>query len=423
MGKLAIDGGKPIREQKLRSGFHGSELIDEKEQEAVLNVLRKKRLFRFLGTKEQPSETEALEQWYCQRLGAQYALAVNGGTSALIAALYGIDAGPGDEVIIPAYTYIATAAAVIAAGAVPVLAEIDESLNIDPADIERKITPYTKAIIPVHMRGVPAQIDRVTTIAQTHGLSVVEDVAQSNGGTFAGQALGTFGDVGCYSFQQYKIITAGEGGLVVTNNERFYLRARMQHDCAMRFWKDTEGQEKHPDLVSGENYRISELAAALVLAQCDRLDPLLEHFRSIKSRIVSGISDINGIELQHVPDAEGDCGISLCMLLPEAETSKRFAAALNAEGIGCGTIFDNSIPDRHIYRNWPFMMSGLADERRAPWKNPFYKGDIQGYSPTECPRTLELLGRTVMMLMDQTYSEQDADQAIEAVNKVATALL
>ena len=423
MGKLAIDGGKPVREQKLRSGFHGSELIDEKEQEAVLNVLCKKRLFRFLGTKEQPSEAESLEQWYCQRLGTKYALAVNGGTSALIAALYGIDAGPGDEVIIPAYTYIATAAAVIAAGAVPVLAEIDESLNIDPADIERKITPHTKAVIPVHMRGVPAQIDRVTTIAQAHGLSVVEDVAQSNGGTFAGQALGTFGDVGCYSFQQYKIITAGEGGLVVTDNERFYLRARMQHDCAMRFWKDAKGQEEHPDLVSGENYRISELAAALVLAQCDRLDPLLEHFRSIKSRIIAGISNIDGIELQHVPDPRGDCGISLCMLLPDAEISRRFAAALNAEGIGCGTIFDNSIPDRHIYRNWPFMMSGLADERRAPWKNPFYKGDIQGYSPTECPRTLELLGRTVMMLMDQTYSEQDADQAIEAVNKVATALL
>ncbi len=423
MGKLAIDGGKPVREQKLRSGFHGSELIDEKEQEAVLNVLCKKRLFRFLGTKEQPSEAESLEQWYCQRLGTKYALAVNGGTSALIAALYGIDAGPGDEVIIPAYTYIATAAAVIAAGAVPVLAEIDESLNIDPADIERKITPHTKAVIPVHMRGVPAQIDRVTTIAQAHGLSVVEDVAQSNGGTFAGQALGTFGDVGCYSFQQYKIITAGEGGLVVTDNDRFYLRARMQHDCAMRFWKDAKGQEEHPDLVSGENYRISELAAALVLAQCDRLDPLLEHFRSIKSRIIAGISNIDGIELQHVPDPRGDCGISLCMLLPDAEISRRFAAALNAEGIGCGTIFDNSIPDRHIYRNWPFMMSGLADERRAPWKNPFYKGDIQGYSPTECPRTLELLGRTVMMLMDQTYSEQDADQAIEAVNKVATALL
>lgn len=419
--KLAIDGGVPVRAERLRGGFHGSAVMDQRESEAVLNVLKKRRLFRFLSNGAEESEAAKVENWYRQRLGCEYALAVNGGTAALIAAMYGVDVGPGDEVIIPAHTFVATAAAVIAAGGVPVLAEVDASLNLDPDDFEAKITPYTKAVIPVHMRGVPARMDEILAVARKHDLIVVEDVAQSNGGTYKGKPLGVLGEVGCFSFQQYKIITSGEGGLVVTDNELYYDRARMHHDAAARFWEG-DGTHKYDFVLSGENYRISELSAALVWAQCGRLEPLLDHFRSIKRRIVAGVQGAPGITLQDVPDAEGDCSITFTFYAPDAESAKRFSAALNAENIACGTMYDNTIPDRHIYKNWPFMMSGLAPDRRAPWKSSFYQGKVRGYSPDQCPQTLDYLGRAILLHIDQSFTPADADLVVEGIRKVAAAL-
>jgi 8-amino-3,8-dideoxy-alpha-D-manno-octulosonate transaminase len=419
--KLAIDGGTPVRAKPLQGGFHGSAEIDQREIDAVLNVLRKKRLFRFLGG-EEDSEAAKVEAWYRQRLGRQYALAVNAGTAALICAMFGVDVGPGDEVIIPAYTYVASAAAVIAAGGVPIIAEIDASLNMDPVDLEAKITPYTKVIMPVHMRGIPSRMSEIMAVANRHDIPVVEDVAQSNGGSYKGRLLGTMGKVGCFSFQQYKVITAGEGGMVVTDDLEVYDRTRMQHDCAARFWEGA-GKGNYRFVISGENYRLSELAAGLVLAQTGRLDPLLARCRSIKRRIVQGLASLQGITLQDVPDPEGDCGITFAFFVPAAGLAKRFAQALNAENIRCGSVYDNTIPDRHIYSHWPFMMSGLAEDRHAPWKSPFYKGAVKGYSREQCPRSLDYLGRAVMVFIDQFFTLEDADSVVEGVHKVAQAIL
>ena len=420
--KLAIEGGTPVRSELLRGGFHGSAEINQREIDAVLAVLKEKRLFRFLPVKEGQSAAAQIEEWYCQRLGRKYALAVNGGTSALICALFGVDAGPGDEVIIPAYTYVATAAAVIASGAVPVIAEVDASLNMDPKDLAAKITPYTKAILPVHMRGISARMDEIMTVAKAHDLPVVEDVAQSNGSTYKGRPLGAFGEIGCFSFQQYKIITSGEGGLMVTDDQKLYDRGRMQHDCAAQFW---EGRDSHryDFVISGENYRLPETSAALAWAQLDRLDPILAQCRAIKGHILEGLSDAKGIRLQDVPNPEGECGITLTFFVPDPQMAQRFAQALTAENIRCGTIHDNTIPDRHIYSYWPFMMSGMAEDRRAPWKSPFYKGDVDGYSPTQCPQSLDYLSRAIMMHITQFFTLSDADDIVEGVHKVANALL
>ena len=420
--KLAIEGGTPVRAKPLRGGFHGSAAIDQLEVDAVTNVLRKKRLFRFLAEGGEESESAKIEAWYRQRLARKYALAVSCGTAAIISAMYGVDVGPGDEVIIPAYTYVATAAAVIAAGAVPVIVEVDNSLNMDPVDLEAKITPYTKAVMPVHMRGVPSRMDEILAVAKEHDLVVVEDVAQSNGGSYKGRLLGSMGQVGCFSFQQYKVITSGEGGLMATDDLEIYDRGRMQHDCAARFWEGA-GTRHYDFVVSGENYRLSELAAALVWAQRERLDTILARCRAVKGHIVEGLADLSGITLQEVPDPQGDCGITTTFFLPDAELARRFAEALQAENILCGTVYDNSIPDRHIYANWPFVMTGLAEERRAPWKSPFYKGDIDGYSPDQCPKSLDYLGRAVMIAIDQTFALEDADAIVEGVRKVADALL
>ncbi len=423
MPKLAIEGGKPVRQELLHAGFHGSSEIAQDEVDAVLAVLRGKTLFRFLAESEGHSWAKEVEDWYCEQLGRSYGLAVSSGTTALVSALYGVDAGPGDEVIIPAYTFIATAAAVIAAGAVPVIAEVDRSLNMDPLDLEAKITPYTKAIVPVHMRGVPARMDEILAVANRYGLSVVEDVAQSNGGLYRGRRLGSLGDVGCFSFQQYKVITSGEGGMVVTDDRLVYDRARMQHDCAARFWEGSNEDGRYDFVLSGENYRISELSAALVWAQRLRLGPILERCRAVKRRAVAGLAQVPGITLQDVPDPEGDCGITLTFFVDDAALAGRFGAALRAENIHCGTVHDKQIPDRHIYSYWPFMMSGLAEDRRAPWKSPLYRGAVDGYAPDQCPRSLDYLSRAIMIFIDQTFTLQDADLIVEAVDKVAGALL
>ena len=421
MGKLAIDGGTPVRAKPLQAGFHGSAEIDQHEVDAVLSVLSRKRLFRFLAPEEE-SEAAKIEAWYCQRLGRKYGLAVNGGTTALICGLFGLDVGPGDEVIIPAHTYVATAAAVIAAGGVPVIAEVDASLNMDPLDLEKKITPYTRAIVPVHMRGVPARMGQIMAVANKHNIPVLEDVAQANGGSFKGRLLGTFGKAACFSFQQYKIITSGEGGIVVSDDPEVFDRCRMQHDSAARFWEGA-GKRSYDFVISGENYRLSELSAALFLAQIPRLDPLLAQFRMVKKRIVTGLAGLKGITLQDVPDPDGDCGIAFVFFAPHAALARSVASALNAENIRCGTIYDNTIPDRHIYSNWPFMMSGLAEERRAPWKSPFYKGAIKGYQPDECPQSLDYLGRAVMLFIDQFFTVEDADTVAEGIRKVVGAML
>ncbi len=416
--KLAIDGGTPVCAERISNSLHGVEQIGEAEKQAVLNVLEKRRLFRFYEDGLDQSEAARLEARYAERLGVKHTLAVNSGTSALIAALAGLDLDPGDEVIIPAYTFIASAAAVIAVRAIPILCEIDESLTMDPEHVRKCITPRTKAIMPVHMRGFPCRMDEILAIAREYNLKIIEDVAQANGATYKGRPLGSMGEVGCFSFQQYKIITAGEGGLLCTDDEWLYGRARTQHDCAARYW--LRRNEEIYD-IAGEDYRLSELSAALVLVQMDRLDPLLSHFRHCKKRIVDGIQDLDGIEVAPSPDPEGDAGIAIMFYTESEDTSRRFAQALDAEGVECGTMYNQGIPDRHIYCYWPFVNRPQSDEKICPWTCGCRDTEIR-YSRDMCPKTLDYLGRAISIGIHQKLTDSQCDQMIEAIRKVAGAL-
>lgn len=418
MEKLAIHGGTPVRSEPWFPTFHGSEEFDDAEKAAVLKVLDKKRVFRFLGPGLEDSEAARLEDGYRAFTGRKHALAVNAGTSALISAIVGAGIGPGDEVIVPAYTFIATAAAVLTAHAVPVIAEVDNSLNLDPTDFERKITRYTKAVIPVHMRGVPARMNEIMAVARRHNLKVIEDVAQANGGTYRGQKLGAIGDVGAFSLQQYKIITAGEGGMLVTDDELIYQRALMQHDSAIRFWKGDSGIESF----AGENYRLSELAAALALAQFGKMPAILGRLRAAKAAIVAQISGLPGIELQDLPDPEGDCGIALIFFCASPDQAKEFSRALKAEGIHNGTMYDNTIADRHIYCNWDYVLAKRgATAANCPWGCGCYKGNVE-YSPDMCPQSLDYLGRAISIGLSQQMTNTDTRQIAEGIRKVAIAL-
>jgi dTDP-4-amino-4,6-dideoxygalactose transaminase len=414
---LAKNGGTPVRTKPWVPAFISTEEFNEIETEHVLNVLQKKRVFRFYDKGLQESEAARLEQMYRDRTNTSYGLAVNSGTSALVSALVGAGIGPGDEVIVPAYTYIATAAAVLIARAVPVIVEIDDTLTMDPSAFEAAITSYTKAVIPVHMRGTPCQMDEILEIARRHQLVVIEDVAQANGGSYKGQPLGGFGEAGCFSFQQYKVVTSGEGGMMVTNIPELHARASVYHDCAVSFW----GVEPSTKVESfaGENYRMSEIQAALGLAQSGKIDSVVGRLKQMKKTIIEGIKSTEGIQLQRVPDPEGDVSYSLVFYLPDGEKASKFSELLAAEGIPNGTIHNNGFADRHIYVNWDYVLEKRGSTPNdTPWNCASYKGNVQ-YSKDMCPRSLELLGRAVSVALHQNMTEEDCQDAIDAIKKVA----
>jgi 8-amino-3,8-dideoxy-alpha-D-manno-octulosonate transaminase len=408
--KLAIEGGVPA----VTGGMERRRRFGQSEREALLQALENENLFRYLRQDE--SQVRAFEAKFAELIGAPHCLAVSSGTAALVCGLIGLGIGPGDEVIIPGYTYISSAAAVINVRAVPVMAEVDASLTLDPEDVRRKITPQTRAIMPVHMRGIPCRMDELLAIAEEHSLLVLEDTAQACGGSYRGRRLGTLGHAGCFSLQHYKIITTGEGGALVTPDPKVFGRAMMYHDAGRPYWEGYDGE-----VIPGVNYRMSELAGAIGRAQVGQLDAILQRTRRAKRRILTGIQGAPGIEMQDVPDPEGDCGIVLVLFLPNPDEAKRFAAALKAEGCGCGTMYSGEFPDRHIYAYWDHILAKQGySPNDNPWTHPAYKGHVE-YSKDMCPRTLDLLGRAVAVPIADHLSDMEADQRATAIRKVAEA--
>jgi len=218
---LAIDGGTPVRSTPLRARYFGTLYYDDSEWQQLADVFKARSPFRWYGESD-PVKVATFEKEYAAQMGTKYALAVTSGTAALQTALAALGVGPSDEVILPAWTWHSCFNTVVLAGALPVLAEIDESFNIDPNDIEHRISPATKVIMVVHLQGNPADLDRIVAIARKHNLKVLEDCAQSVGGSYKGKPLGSIGDIGIYSLQLNKTITAGEGGAVVTSDPVLY---------------------------------------------------------------------------------------------------------------------------------------------------------------------------------------------------------
>jgi 8-amino-3,8-dideoxy-alpha-D-manno-octulosonate transaminase len=352
-------------------------------------------------------------------------LGVNSGTSALIAGLIALKVSQGDEVLIPAYTYIATAAAVMAVGALPVMVEMDESLSMDPADMEKKITDRTTAVIPVHMRGIPCDMGRIMEIAKRRKIAVLEDCAQANGGTFDGQALGTFGDAGIFSLQHFKISACGEGGMVITNDSEIYERAAVYHDSAYAFWM--EGQATIKGIADqwenlgflGENFRMSEMHGAVAIEQLKKRDRILARTRQIKGRLWPACERIQGAVMEGLNDRAGDCGISLVFFMPDAASALDIAATLSAEGVKCGTVFSKQFPDRHIYYHWDYVMNKKSAHRNgAPWSLE-KKPPRVIYTKDMCPRTIAFLERAVMLPITQIMTDSYVDQVVVAIEKVA----
>jgi dTDP-4-amino-4,6-dideoxygalactose transaminase len=353
--------------------------MGREEIDAVAKVITNGQFMRYRGG--EGGFTETFEKDLCDKFNTKHALTVNSGTSALICALAALGIGPGDEVIVPAYTWVASALAPLAVGAVPVMADINDSLTLDPEDVECRITPYTKAIIPVHMINLACDMDAIMKIAKKHKLLVLEDACQAVGVSYKGRRLGTIGDAGAYSFNMYKNITCGEGGAMVTDDDRTYVRGLIYHDAGS-FTRNYAAEIKEP-FFPGVNYRVSEIQGAIMGEQFKRLDGILAELKARRQIMVEVFAKTRQFRIVRHNAPEDAVGLAIVFETPEA------AAAFNDKH-GLGLLINSG---RHVYTNWEPLL-----EQRAfhPKMNPFNwtQRKIE-YTKDMCARTLEILSRSV----------------------------
>lgn len=381
-------------------------LFDQQEIDAAVQVLASRQLFRYASKRR---EAIAFEKELATRLGKTHALLLSSGTAGLICAFAALKVGPGDEVIMPAYGFVADPLAVLAVGAVPVICEIDETLTIDPRDIERKITPRTRAILPIHMNGFPSHMDEIMAIARRHGLVVVEDACQSMGGTFRGTPLGAISDVGVFSFNQFKILSAGEGGAVVANDKAVFERAFIAHDGSCGYSPHEFGEP----IFAGLAFRATELTAAILRVQLSKLDEILRRLRDVRDRTIARLGDGGG-QMRRAPshDREGECGTTIAYQFESPEAVDRFCGQARDAGLNAFR------GDRyyHSYPEWDMLFSRLGGLHRL--LNPIAS---RQYDPAACPATAAILGRTALLACTTDFDEPAIDKMSASLTQVASA--
>ena len=397
----------------------GAEMIGKEEIQEVLEVLETGILIRYNFDQERKGvfKCREFEEAFARYCGAKYALGVTSGSSALKVALTAMDVGPGDEVIVPAFTFLATYEAVLEVGAIPVMADIDSSLGLDPDDIPKKITPLTKAVIPVHMCGAPVRIDRIMAVARKHNLLVLEDNAQGCGASFQGKKLGAFGDMGIFSFDYVKTVTTGEGGMVITDNKELADRADWYHDHGHDH--KAAGRALDGRTTLGFNYRMNEIQGALGLAQLRKLDYIVAEQRKNKESIKEALRPVKGVKFRDIPDPDGDTATFLAFNLPTETATKAFQKALSAQGIDTVRYKDNKW---HYVPNWEhFLARATANSKKYPFNDPTYKGKVD-YRRENIPQAEDILGRTLVMGIQVKMPEEKIAGIKKGIEKAAEAL-
>jgi len=409
---LANPQSSPAEVPDIDPGFVGPQFFDEKEEQALKEVLESGSPFRYWGP-GRPQKVQRFEENFAEYMGVRFALGVTSGTAALDCAVAGLDIGPGDEVIVPAYTWWSDYTCVVHAGALPVFADIDRTFNLDPKDFERKITPRTKAVIAVHLLGGLCDLGPVLEIARQHKVAVLEDCAQCVGGSWHGKKLGSLGDVGIYSFQINKMITSGEGGAVVTNDPVIYERAARFHDMGTMngvFVKRT-GSSQVPTF-AGENFRMNEFTGAVLGAQLTKLDSMIAQLRRNAEVIYDGIKGIPGIRLRHRPDPAGDIGYGVYFEAKDKAARDRCIGELRRRKVPASTltgsvllpIEESVINKRARHSNWPSFSSP--------------EGKAIQYGPDCCRPTLEVFDRFVQVRVGAKYTQKINEYIIDAIRQV-----
>ena len=401
---------------KIDPGYIGPQFFDRHEEQALMEVLETRSPFRYWGSGK-PTKVLRFEENFAKYMGARFALAVTSGTAALDCAVAGLGIGPGDEVIVPAYTWWSDYTCVVHAGALPVFADIDSTLNLDPMDFKRKITPRTKAVIAVHLLGGLCDMDPIMEIAGKNNVAVLEDCAQCVGGSYKAKTLGSIGDVGIYSFQVNKMITSGEGGALVTSNPLIYERSARFHDMGTinRLFLDRSGPSQ-VQTFAGENFRMNEFTGAVLGAQLSKLDSMLAQLRGNADAVYNGIKNLPGIRLRHRPDPKGDIGYGVYFEMKDKETRNRCIEALRKRRVPASTLSgsvmlpvqESVINKRTRHPNWPSFNSPQGKEIK--------------YGPDSCRQTLGIYDRFVQIRMGAKYTQRINDYIIDSIREVYNSL-
>ena len=377
--------------------------IGKEEIAELTKVIETRSMFKVnSGLKE----SENVEAKLRDKFGVDHAIFLTSGQAALTSALVSLGIGPGDEVIVPAYTYIATAMAVVAAGAMPVIAESDDSLTLDPIDTEKKITKHTKAILPVHIQGFPCNMDAIMALAKKYNLFVVEDACQADGGAYKGKRLGTIGDAGGLSFNYFKIISSGEGGALLTNNRQVFEASLIYQDSSAVAFFGNQLEDFTTEGFCGTEFRSNELCAAVMNVQLDRMDGILSDLRANKKYIMDALSDV----AEFIPsnDIEGDCGTTVAFKFETEEKARAFATA---NGVAGTVPIDTG---KHIYKHWTPNMEkrGAFNPLMDPFKMEANKDIVPDYHENMCPLTLDRLSKVVYVGVNPDDDKEKLDAKI-----------
>lgn len=391
----------------------GTELFGAEERKEIEDVLSTGIMFRFNHDAQRNNIWKAkdFEAEAKKITGAKYALAVSNGSAAILAALAASGIGTGDEVICPPFTYIATIEAVLMLGALPVFAEIDETLCLSAEGIKKAITPKTKAVCLVHMCGGNADMDGIMAVVKEHKLILVEDAGQAFAASYKGTATGLFGNAGAYSFDFFKIATAGEGGIFVTNDEATYKLADSYCDHGHDHVGNNRGMEQHP--IIGFNYRISELHAAVGAAQTRKVPGIRTENLKNKAFLQNELSKVEGIGFSKLGDDNGDSGTFLNILMPDPEAAKRMVDEMNQAGVtGFNYWFTNMY---HFINQWEHI-KGLKTASKLPIQ---VLGAPQDYNNLDLPKTQNVVGRLISFGVRCTWTKEDMTALANKISEAA----
>ncbi|MCI5144340.1 MAG: DegT/DnrJ/EryC1/StrS family aminotransferase [Candidatus Electrothrix sp. AR3] len=395
----------------------GFEVFGEEEKQQALEVFDTGVLFRyeFADQRQGIYKVREFEQAFAQYTGAGHAQAVTSGTAALKVALAALGVSIGDEVITQGFTFVATWEAIFDIGAVPVFTEVDQTLNMDPADLEKKITPKTKAIIPVHMLGAPARIKEIKAIADKHGIPVLEDTAQAAGARLHGQHLGTFGHCGTFSFDSVKTMTTGEGGMVICNDEKFWRNCSEYHDHGHDHAVNPGGRGGEGRRFIGFNYRMMELQGALGLAQLAKLDSMVASQQQNKAILKEAASKIAGVSFREILDEQGDSATFFAFMLPDKEQAMKVNQVLRDNNAGAINFGENSW---HFYPSWEHLLGGKTLCHNG-WPFDTHSKRRFIYDPEALPASSELMNRTLVYQVPVKLGESQRDTMLAALAKAA----
>ncbi|WP_271424691.1 DegT/DnrJ/EryC1/StrS family aminotransferase [Aequorivita sinensis] len=395
----------------------GFEIFGAEERKQVNDVLETGVLMRygFDGMRNNHWKAKEFESLFAKRMDAEYCQLVSSGTAALTVALASAGIGAGDEVIMPTFTFVASFESILALGAVPILVDIDETLTLDPKAVEVAITEKTKCVMPVHMCGSMADLRTLKAICDKHNLILLEDACQALGGTYEGKPLGSYGDLGCFSFDYVKTITCGEGGAIITNNKEYAKNADHYQDHGHDHVGNDRGAESHPFL--GYNFRISELNAAVGLAQLDKLDGILntqkENYRILREALES----IEGVTFRKVPEGGEENYSFLSFFLPNEDLTKKAHKALSDAGVdACFYWYTNNW---HYINGWEH----LRNQKSLGNLSSEVKNQMQDLNNTDFSKSHAVMSRTISSLIKIGWTEKEVQKRAEAMKQAIISVL